>query len=696
MLAARVHSPVPEVGSKSYKAHELAEEKQGRFTSQSHSPLPRLDEISVKNTPEWQIPSLTFRPMSFMSDASTSNTRPKTSEARSSQTPLEIQSPVPKRPTSSQSRRRFSKILDIESTAGLIAKPAAIKQNILVRHPTLRAVEESPVKQKTIARQGHENRTAKSRSPSVEGSIYGDEAFEDKAQRISGVTSHDKSTVESLLDKHIECLGLNADSQGSERTHGTSDDNNFPISEGHTSSNTSTTIRLTDILANIPIMERGRPTASASQQYSSLATLDRQALKPRKLFASMDARVPGTIEEQSFSREVGSQVTASSRPSYGWQTLPSSSLLGNSVPQLPTLASGELADVETSETTTKLRVKRRSLLSGSPSEGSMLSNLSSDLLSNNKICGLHKRSKSEIIARQASHRRRRIRIRLRMKTRSRTTGDLLKLDHDELAAEQDDYSAERRLASKEAAITSLIKGYAELSGDSVPPSHTNLASKISKSPPIPTRWSSIIAAMPQPGRKSHEVVRNPSARSHRSQRSNTSIVEPVNTTRIRKPLPRMDSVPRLGPPDFGPPLTSSELNLSIPYAEVPSTIRPTLRETKSFFSDDSSAQRQRGTLRQKLHLHSLRNVIPASGLSSITPTRHSNGVAFSHSCQMKGRISSDDVPAFTDGTVPMTDFQYRRRRVMGKLKDWWKRQCLQKVVHSRKRKERTLPGGMPW
>ncbi|ETN39242.1 uncharacterized protein HMPREF1541_05465 [Cyphellophora europaea CBS 101466] len=204
--------------------------------------------------------------------------------------------------------------------------------------------------------------------------------------------------------------------------------------------------------------------------------------------------------------------------------------------------------------------------------------------------------------------------------------------------------------------------------------------------------------MPQPRRTDDEIVRKTSVRTHRSQTSNTSVVKPLNSTRLNGPIPRMGSVPQLAPPEFGPPLTYSDLNLSIPYAAVPSTIRPSLRETKSFFSDDSSARRQRKSLKEKLHLHSLRNVVPGSaGTSLIAHTARSNdGIKLSHSCQLKGHKPAANPRELPTDTIPMTDFTYRKRKMLERLKEWWKRQCIQKVVTGKKRKARTVPGAPAW
>lgn len=642
-------------------------------------------KINASKT-EWQLPAFTFRPISFLSNSSRSSIRPRTSEADSRRATLEVHSPVPKRPASSQSRRRFSKILDVdEHYAPVVHRPRS-KPLPIAKHHVLKAVtevvESSVSDRKRAVIPSPVSSTASLRQPNFD--------FNDNEHRISSVTSHDKSTVESLLDRHIECLGL----QPVDLPSHASETHDVLVDERQTSTDEST-LRLTEILAALPPRQRGRPTTSTSQQYSSLATLDRRAMRPRRLFASMDARVPNTLVEQSPPISPVGDASACSRRSYGWQTLPSDSVLGNSSSVVPTITSGELADVDTSDAKPKLRVKRRSLRANSVSGGSEVPLGSSNVLGKIKTDG-HKRSKTDILIRQMSHSRRKMRIRLKLRTKSQTTGDLLAAACILPTEERAGADRSRIVEPMDDEPRPPVTGYAELSGDSVPISQTNIAARMSKSPPIPTRWSSIIAAMPQPIKRSAEIARKASQRSHRSQRSNNSVVEPLNSTRIHKPIPRMNSIPRLGSPDLGPPLTSSDFNLSIPYAEIPSTIRPTLRETTSFFSDDSSAKRQRRSLRQKLHIHSLRTVMSGSAETDLlSPSPRFNGITLSHSCQLKGRKFDGMVDAPGD-TVPMTDFAYQRRKVVERFKDWWNKQCLQKVVHGRKRRERALPGAMVW
>jgi hypothetical protein len=90
--------------------------------------------------------------------------------------------------------------------------------------------------------------------------------------------------------------------------------------------------------------------------------------------------------------------------------------------------------------------------------------------------------------------------------------------------------------------------------------------------------------------------------------SHASLAEPINSTRLSVQIPRVSAqAPRLAPPDLAPSLSSLNLDMSVRY---PGYDRKR-QASRSFFSDDSSAvQKQRGSLRNRFHLHSLRSVLP--------------------------------------------------------------------------------------
>ena len=690
-LAARVHSPPPEGTSR----HRLRVSRtSGSISKVSRRKEMPLTEPNIRHSGTWQLPTLSFRPISFGSHASSPALRPRTSEAVAHRQSPEIVCPVPSRPMSSQSRKRFSRILEIEDTFDSNTVKSLGKPAVPVKVAALGQVREAPELSAAIpATMWHDAVSGSPVSP-IRSPVYRHDGNEDRHIRISEVTNHDKSTIESLLDKHIDCLGLTPEAERSS-TSGLEHINDESTGQFDDSEQTEKkTVKLRDLLAAVPSWDRGRPFTSSSQRQSSLGSTEKGRMRPRRLFASMDANRPSTISEQ-MSTSISPDQIPRSRPSFGWQTLSSSSQLREPTTSMPSFTSGELADVDSSGTRTKFKVNRESTcsLSRGPSLLTHLSEKSTDMLDNITPTVTPKRTKSEVLERQASHRRRRVRIMLKLKTKSESLGDT-----DEIAGEDAEAATalgppRSRPTSPQSIIKSPVQGYAELSAESVVPFETRL----SLSPPIPSRWSSIIAAMPEPVKKSAaDLIRKASARTMRSHRSNESIVDPVNSTRLNKQVPRLGSVPRLAPPEFGPPLTTSDLDLSLRYADHPSNVLPKLRETRSFFSDNSSAQRQRRSLRDKLHIHSLRQVMPgSSGGSSLaysTPRQvGTRKVKLDHTCRARGRYSDVSSSAMQD-LVPMSDFAYRRRKVLERLKDWWRRQCVPKALTIKRRGERIAPG----
>ena len=691
-LAARVHSPPPEGIS---RQRLLVSRTLGAIGKVSIKKEVALAEPQPRHSGTWQLPTLSFRPISFGSQGSSPSLRPRTSEATAHRKPLDIVCPVPSRPMSSQSRKRFSRILEIEDTFDPHSTSSQGKPAIPFRTAALEQVREAPDHLTPTPGTVWHDGVSDSPVSSMRSPVCRHDGNGDADIRISEVTNHDKSTIESLLDKHIDCLGLTPEAEQFSASGLEQPDDEPTDHFDDLEQRGERTVRLRDLLAAVPSWNKGRPFTSSSQRQSSLGSTEKGRMRPRRLFASMDAKRPSTISEQ-ISTTVSPDHNAKSRPSFGWQTLSSSSQLHDPTRSMPSFTSGELADVDSSGTRTRFKVNQKSnlSLSLSPSLLTHLSEKSTDMLDSTTPTATPRRTKSELLARQASHRRRRVRIMLKSKSKSDSLGNMDEVAGEDAEAASASVPERSRPASPESIVKSPVQGYAELSAESVVPFETRL----SLSPPIPSRWSSIIAAMPEPVKKSAaDLIRKASARTMRSHRSNESIVDPVNSTRLNKQVPRMGSVPRLAPPEFGPPLTTSDLNLSLQYPGQPPTFRPRLRETRSFFSDDSSAQQQRRSLREKLHIHSLRQVMPGSSggsnLAYSTPRQvGTRRVKLDHTCRTRGLRYSDESSSALQDLVPMSDFAYRRRKVLERLKDWWRRQCVPKALTLKRRGERIAPG----
>ena len=725
-MAARVHSP-PVGKDKPAPVTEA--------TLQNKQTVHKSLSASIKRSERYLRPSLSpfvFSGNSFEYYKPNPSARPRTSEARPTRKVPEILSPMPERPMSSQSWMRFNKILDLDDINNSTRRKNR-RQSISHSKPALlNRVDEAPGHKHSGESDGlmTDNGIA---SPAPPDAVFN--------QKIGQVASHDESSLASLLDRHIECLGLQPEAlqpgtEGISDSAMTIDEIRSPVacpvqndsglnqSTGQVASPDSSSldsfldrhmeclglqqevnvpdtatssdscqknrrssaddaVNLTDLLATAPVWEKGRPTTSSSCRHPSLAPLERQRLKPRKLFASINAGLPETILERSrttLSTNVENPIRTS-RPSYGWQTLPSTThLISETSMPLPSLTSGQLADIDTPEQEKKFKIRRRSNPSTSASEPSHLSKDTSGVLTPKQKNGVHQRSKSTVLASQESHRQRLLRIRLKLKTKPRTIGDLTIESESEVKPEIMSVSSERA-SSRQSSTHILAECYADLSWETVTPS--NVASARPQSAVIPNRGSSIVATVPESVETRTVLSPKVSMRTVKSRRRNASIVEPVNHSQRARPSPSLGGGSRLATPQFGPDLTSSELNLSLPYADVPCSTRPILRETKSFFWDDNSRERQRTSLRQKLHLHSLRRVLPGSRGHS--PPHNFNGasVKFSHSCQLRGRRTEEDEPALQQDTVGMSDLACRTRSVLERLKEWWRRQCKSRIHRRR-------------
>ncbi|KAK5050086.1 hypothetical protein LTR84_004206 [Exophiala bonariae] len=692
-LAARVHSPI--LDRRNYAASISGLVDHNDNLEFDTSVKPSFEDLQS----EWTLPSFSFRPLSFSSYTGKLGDRPKTSGDIPTGEPSEILSPMPERPMSSQSRKRFSRILEIEddyhsSEAKMthqslpgqtFRKLTAVEEQVDQQAPERSEVcsgDPDHPDSTPYSRNIHSQNDAIARSSSVVGYAR------------AKITIHEKSTVESLLDRHIECLGLDESYSPFEVDDG----------PGRTvpDRGTRSTFGLISIPPSATSQIRMRPSTSSSQQHTSLASSERRRLMPRRLFASMDARLPPGAILGDFPGSV-SQISSGTSRNYlrssGWQTLPST--VGHTSEESTkscSLTSGDMGDLDSDPPPRRFKVNRRSGLTISPSMPSELSRVTEvDSDTGDKNVS-HRRSKSDILARQVSHQRRRMRILLKTQHKVAMADQVMQV-RESLRRSEDipeplgpDESWTTEESQIEPHIVSPVLGYAELSAESIaanPATDTTLPSVLLSSS-YPTRWASVIAAMPQPVKKGIELVRKASARTVRSHKSNTSIIEPMNSTRQNTLMPHLGSVPQLAAPEFGPPLTSSELNLALKFPGLPAPMRPPLHKVQSFLSDNSSSLLPGSAVKRRFDIHSLRSGVTRSSgvLRHRQPQVHSHGEGLkpSQSWQLKGQKSFEYPQSSGGDTIAMSDFQYRKRKVLERLKDWWKRQCMKRTLAILKKK----------
>ena len=689
MLAARVHSP------------SFDEKPSIAGLLEYGIPRPENDKRKVQSDiqqvrGQWQLPSFSFRPLSFGSSSPELKERPKTSGDIRAKTSPEILSPMPERPMSSQSRRRFSRILEIsddqvtDPSIPPSAPQLSSRLEAVEEHPDLQALERS-----LLSPSEFESRL---NGPDPQNHFQGymaEQASPIAHGDASYITMQERSTIDSLLDQHIECLGL--DESGVE---GEIIQMKAPLeridsfhSDAALKSSEQSMVRAPGTIQQISSQRGCRPTTSGSTvQHSSLTSAERRQLIPRRLFASLDARLPPGAMLEDIRSIPTSHLTSTpaglQQRLSGWQTLPSTSELVTSDSARSTtkasLTSGDMADVDTDPPITRFKIRRVSELSFSPAV--------ENSLHGTPVLQLHRRSKSDLLARQVTHQRRRARILLKTKRKSQSLGELVSLDSNdqvtEDAAQSDDWTTED--SPEEPSKISPLSEHVNLSADSVavqPPTELSAEASVLNPTPVPQRWTSMLAAMPSPVKKSIEIVRKTSVGTVQSHKSHTSLTQPIKSTRYSSEVPRLGAVPQLATPEFGPPLTCSNLNLSLRLPESLQIHRPPLRQVQSFFSDDSTsalAHKKPNTLRKRFDLHSFRSGVTKS--TGLIGTRHSStqrGSSTFHASESYRVVkheSGECRPDVMGDTVAMSNFAYKKKNVLGRFKEWWKRQCMGKTL----------------
>jgi hypothetical protein len=705
-LAARVHSP----GQSDNPQHIL-----GLDLVLSGSDRNKRNVES--NGPDWQLPSLNFRPLSFAAYAQSSPDRPKSAEGVKSVSTTEIISPTPERPVSSQSRRRFSKILGIEDNHHSIASTISRPYNSM-NFARLKRVAELP--ESTYPARFSIPPYSPRRSTIAEGTNE-DDADGDglglQDTNSSQATSNAESTVESLLDKHIQCLGLQPDVSEVDPGPANGQKNK---SGSLTASGTESTVKVSDHDKQ-HWYEKPRPRTVSSAYPSTLASPERELLVPKKLFSNkLYLTALSASSQLTSARSLPCMSSAASldrtanRPSTGWHTLASTTQLLS-----PTTLSGFEANSsknlqDQSPDTRKYKIRRRSRGPLSPSASSCRPQELDDIYDWDDDASLQKKKwRNECLARQASERRK-VRVRLKLKRSSMGQSKLGDSENSNTKASsytapanidvvepvfEDDFRDVKQpveLPAYEAGAQAL-KGSDQGSDCELAAVH---GQRTSGSPEIPYRWSSIVAIAPEVVGPSTDICRLTSIRTACSHRSHGSLAEPNNSTRLSAQIPRLSiQAPRLASPDLAPSLSSLNLDMSVRYPDMIASPRPVLRETRSFFSDDSSAiHKQRGSLRNRFNLHSLRSVLPSSPRRTmisdgVDTTPRSNVTEAHQPRQIRGN-SGEEEERDLYGTVGMTDFAYRKRKIIERLKDWWKRHSMQrKLGLKRKKSSKNIANG---
>ena len=681
-LAARAHSPEASLG---HIASIDAIAQQGECPVQT---LDKEQDAVRQASEDYQLPTLKFRPLSI---TVTAEPRPLTSPVATTRPAPEIISPRPERPTSSQSRKRFSKILDVDQNQSIFDLYDSHATATGPALPRLERVDEASSPLKTPLEHGPQPVSTSRRYGKAMSHSAGPPS---SRGRWSGVTSHDQSTVESLLEKHIECLGLRP--------------------QGGIASDASVYCESKNELEQIPETDAADPSSVAtsydksfqelsdSHRPTSLTTSAQRRLMPRKLFASLTDTKSPKFPFASSESDTGFSLAwtdEQARPSYGWLPLPSESHIGLGCQKsTQSLLSGEFADVESGRTGKRFRLRRYS--SPTLSAGS---NAKEESVQTNVIDGIEaestprQRSHHKGVLRNDSQRHRRLKIHLktRQPALEPSTSDEWMSTDEKLS--QTDLEL-HRLGLTRVPI-SAVDGFAELSGESESASQQSLNTITnSELPRSPGTWSNIVAAMPLPTRKPTGMRKKDSFKTIQSHESKHSIVEPVNTSRVSsrkqsQEIKPQTGVPQLAHPDLGPTMRASQFDLSAGCQLKPHSHKVSIfSKPKDLLAATPPKQDQQG-VRNHGRLKGIRQIMPPSIRSfTFSPPSIQNNQHFnlSHGCRAERPASCSDRPSYPE-TVAMSDFAYRKHRILEKLREWCRRRCGQRPFASRRRKN--VPSG---
>ena len=696
-LAARVHSPVQSDETQHILGLDLILLKpDGRKGSQE------------AKRPDWQLPSLKFQPLSVVDHAQSNTERRKSAEGvRTISTP-EIISPTPGRPVSSQSRRRFNKILGIEEDHSTIISAIPWSYNSLNFAKLKRVLE---LQKSTYPARLSIPPYSPRRSIIEEGTAEHDVDDGGRHDAASSQTmSNARSSIESLLDKHIQCLGLKPESFNGDLG---AEDNHENEAEPLAASETEITVQFSG-RERQHFHEQSRPKTASSAFQSKFASPERVPRVPKKLLSKnlYSTVLPGrsrptTSQSLPCTADTASSDRAAIRPSIRGQALASTGQLLSSPPTCPGFEAtfGKKLQ-EQYPNVRRYKVRRRSGVTLSPIVSAHQLQEPNDIGNCDDVRTLQKTWRNNYLAGEASERRIR-RVRLKLKRSSISQGQLgdretssssLATFHTasgNINGEEEAAKAPSRDMRQSVELPPCGPGTHTLAIIDQP-SGCGLATlqgqKTTASPDIPQRSSSRVAIVADITRPSMAISRLASIRTVRSHRSKTSLAEPMNSTRFSAQIPRfINQTASLAAPDLAPSLSSLNLDLSVRYPDVMAGPRPVLRGTRSFFSDDSSAMhRVTGSLRNRFHLHNFRSAFPSSPRArrisdGADVTLRSSASQPHQSRQLRGH-SGEEEERDLYGTVGMTDFAYRKRQVVEKLKDWWKRHSVQMKLGMKKKK----------
>ena len=628
------------------RAHYDNDEEQGVRADQN-GPVKRISKSISLGPPitaaetNWQLPTLQFRPLSFSQTPPDRDDRPKSSTGNTRADQLGILCPTPERSISSQSNRnRFSKILDLEDRMA--------KYSPLNSEPGFQGRQYTPGGKRNLRATKFAVAPIPERNSETGEMLSNQDSDVFRQSReinSSQNTDWEKSTIESLLDRHIESLGLKAETDGADS------EVSEPLSRSTPGSSLDVaqrTPRLSDLVNDDRWKRHVRSATTAFEGLTSFNSPYEMALVPQKLFhgtVTQNAGIRNKAAKEGSNREAD-------RPSKSWMTLPSTSQGSRSIDQMRRLSESAVSYQPDSKTAFFDLGSSKNSLSPIHFQRSLIRSSVHNTLSIPR-----KTQRDSALWRQISYRRKlRLRLKSRKQSRSRSHSGSSRANVSVHIVE----SSLRGTYAHLEPTTGLIRSLTD-TNDSIFATKGSSVTPLTKESlgSVPLRQNSQIESHTT----SFDVTRKASTRTARSQNSSISLINPINSTRVGS------QYLHLTVPD-GLPITPRIIGAGIGGQLTQETSGPALREAKSFFSDGSSQRYSRNSVRQKLH--GLRKRLTISPKNSNDPLLVKEQHQRSIRAVRQSKLGQAR-PTETGETKGMSDFAYTKRKWTERFKEWWQR-----------------------
>lgn len=608
-------------------------------------------------------------------------TRPRTSGGIIRKCCINIVSPKPRRPASSQSRIHFSKILDIEEGSGLDGVRFGPGSQLYDALETFSSEKRPSVR--PLTSQG-----GQSESPTVKVSYI---VSGNKEGRTSQNTSREKSTLDSLLDSHIECLGLTIK----------------PVHSDSVNSNVMSKLSPSfTIEHHLEQANKHSQSPQAKSRPASRQILDEvlpnssnnPKVLPERPVSSMDGINRSLTEDQVFGmrRSRSLESKCSGDLSTYFRELTGESKRTSMPSAKPSLLSGELADISSEDNTRDSQRETGARPVPSPSALSQLSHETALATTNMGYEDLQRRIRLDS-ARNVSQRRK-MRTKLKMRRDFRSSPCLLGSRPTDFAEKLSMGLTGRAIESLHSeSIASVSNTLPNNCGECVPWTPVDTISGVEcdnrpcTSPTVPERWPNVLAVTNEHLKTNGEVSRKVSAMTVSSNGSNAQLMDRPDHLQSGSRTPGQVSVHRLAFLGFGPDLSPTDLNLNISDLPSLSTQHRNLEETKGSPSwDCSTLKNLRSSFRRKLRSSTLQSRMDmflkdannAAMISSMTAHRSKGQRADG---KLKSEPRERQVPL--NAKTAFSDFAVRKRKVLERVKEWWNKGCVRRGLGSRRMKE---------